>query len=245
MEPLRLFSLPNLLTCANLLTGCVAIWLATHGRVEVACWLVGLAAVFDFLDGMVARALKQYSPIGKELDSLADVVSFGALPGVLMVTLLEQTPQAQEAPWLPLTGFLITAFAALRLAKFNVDTRQTSSFVGLPTPATTLFVAALPLIVLGAGNDSATGTVNGLLAGWLHSAPVLLALTTLLCALMIAELPLFALKFSSLRPSPLNFIRYGLVGATVILVALLGWAGIPLAILLYIGLSVLPASREG
>ena len=239
MEPLRLFSLPNLITCANLLTGCVGIWLAMRGDSVTACYLVGLAAAFDFADGLVARTLKLYSPVGKELDSLADVVSFGVLPAVLMAQLLAGPPAATGAPWLPLLGFLLTAFAALRLAKFNVDTRQTTSFVGLPTPACTLFVAALPLVVTAP--DSGFG--NAFLAPWLRSGPTLLALTALLCWLMVAEIPLFALKFTSLRPEPLNLLRYGFVAATVVLVALLGWAGIPLAILLYIGLSLLPVAR--
>ena len=134
---LRLFSIPNLLTCANLLTGCVAIWFAFRGELPLACYLVGLAAGFDFLDGLVARALKQYSPIGKELDSLADVISFGVLPGVLLLQLLARTALGMAWPWVPLLGFGFTAFAALRLAKFNVDTRQTTSFIGVPTPAAT------------------------------------------------------------------------------------------------------------
>jgi CDP-diacylglycerol---serine O-phosphatidyltransferase len=238
---LRLFSLPNLITCANLLTGCVGIWVAMRGDSVMACYLVGLAAAFDFADGLVARALNQYSPIGKELDSLADVVSFGALPGVLMAQLLAGTTAAGGAPWLPLFGFLLTAFGALRLAKFNVDTRQTTSFVGVPTPAATLFVAALPLVV--ASPNSGLG--NALLAPWLHNAPFLLATTALLCWLMVAEIPLFALKFTSLRPEPLNLLRYGFVAAALGLVALLGWAGVPLTILLYIGLSLLPVAKNG
>lgn len=241
MEPLRLFSIPNLLTCANLLTGCVAIWLTlAGGSIETACYLVGLAAAFDFADGLVARAMKLYSPVGKELDSLADVISFGLLPGALMLRLLAGTTAAANNPWLPLLGFVLTAFAALRLAKFNVDTRQSTSFVGLPTPACTLFIAALPLIVAQA--HSSLGA--GLLAPWLRQAPVLLLLTAGLCYLMIAELPLFALKFTSLQPSPLNFIRWGLVAASLVLVLALGVAGVPLAILLYIGLSLLPAARS-
>jgi CDP-diacylglycerol---serine O-phosphatidyltransferase len=240
MEPLRLFSLPNLLTCANLLTGCVGIWLAFHGDSVTACYLVGVAAAFDFADGLVARMLKQYSPIGKELDSLADVISFGVLPGVLMAQMLSATSAAADLPGLPLMGFVLTAFAALRLAKFNVDTRQSTSFVGLPTPACTLFVAALPLVLASPGSTLG----NGLMAPWLRTAPALLGLTALLCWLMVAEIPLFALKFTSLRPEPLNLLRYGFVAATIGLVALLGWSGIPLAILLYIGLSLMPVARQ-
>ncbi len=240
MEPLRLYSLPNIITCANLLTGCVGIWLAMRGDSVTASYLVGLAAAFDFADGLVARALKQYSPVGKELDSLADVVSFGVLPAVLMAQMLAGTSAAAGAPWLPLLGFLLTTFAALRLAKFNVDTRQTTSFVGLPTPAATLFVAALPLVLAAPG----AGIGNGLLAPFLRTAPVLLGLIGLLCWLMVAEIPLFALKFTSLRPEPLNLLRYGFVAASVVLVAALGWAGVPLAILLYIGLSLLPVAKK-
>ncbi|MBC7449574.1 MAG: CDP-alcohol phosphatidyltransferase family protein [Hymenobacteraceae bacterium] len=240
MPPFRLFSLPNLITCANLLTGCVGIWLAMRGDSVTACYLVGLAAALDFADGLVARALKMYSPVGKELDSLADMVSFGLLPAVLMAQLLAATPTAANAPWLPLTGFLLAVFAALRLAKFNVDTRQTTSFMGVPTPAATLFVAALPLVLAA----PTSGIGNGLLAPLLRTAPALLALTALLCWLMISEIPLFALKFTSLRPEPLNLLRYGFVLAAAALVLLLGWAGVPVAILLYIGLSLLPVARH-
>ncbi len=239
MPSFHLFSLPNLITCANLLTGCVGIWLAMRGDSVTACYLVGLAAAFDFADGLVARALKMYSPVGKELDSLADMVSFGVLPAVLMAQLLAATPTATHVPWLPLTGFVLAVFAALRLAKFNVDTRQTTSFMGVPTPAATLFVAALPLVLAA----PVSGIGNGLLAPFLRMAPVLLALTALLCWLMISEIPLFALKFTSLRPEPLNLLRYGFVLAAAALVAILGWTGIPLAILLYIGLSLLPVAR--
>ena len=238
MEPLRLYSLPNLITCANLLTGCVGVWLAMRGDSVTACYLIGLAAAFDFADGLVARALKQYSPIGKELDSLADMVSFGVLPGVLLVQMLARTSAAASVPALPLVGFLFTVFAALRLAKFNVDTRQTSSFMGLPTPAATLFVAALPLVMA----STSGGLGNALLAPLLQTTPVLLLITGLLCWLMVAEIPLFALKFTSLRPEPLNLLRYSFVAAAAALVALLGWAGIPLAILLYIGLSLMPVA---
>jgi CDP-diacylglycerol--serine O-phosphatidyltransferase len=235
MPPFRLFSLPNLITCANLLTGCVGIWLAMRGDSVTACYLVGLAAAFDFADGLVARTLNLYSPVGKDLDSLADMVSFGLLPAVLMAQLLANTPAAADAPWLPLLGFLLAVFSALRLAKFNVDTRQTTSFMGVPTPAATLFVAALPLVL--AAPASSIG--NSLLAPLLRTAPVLLGLTVMLCLLMISEIPLFALKFSNLRLEPLNILRYSFVAASGALVVLLGWAGVPLAILLYIGLSLL------
>lgn len=240
---LRLFSLPNLLTCANLLTGCVAIWFAFRGELTTACYLVGLAAAFDFADGLVARAMKLYSPIGKELDSLADVISFGVLPGVLLLQLLERTPLADSFREAPLLGFLFTAFSALRLAKFNVDTRQTTSFIGVPTPAATLFVSALPLIVDGSALPS-LGVGNQLVATWLHQGGVLLAITAALCALMVSEIPLFALKFTSLRPEPINLVRFGLVGAAVVLIGTLGAAGLPLTILLYIGLSLLPVTRR-
>ena len=240
---LRLFSLPNLLTCANLLTGCVAIWLAFRGELPTACYLVALAAGFDFLDGLVARALRQYSPIGKELDSLADMISFGALPGVLLLKLLERTTLAATWPWIPLAGFLFTMFAALRLAKFNVDTRQTTSFIGVPTPAATLFVAALPLIV-EAATQASPGLGARLAAPWLHEGAVLLAVTAGLSVLMISEIPLFALKFSSLRPEGVNRFRFGLVAAAVGLIGVLGAAGVPLTILLYMGLSRSPSTRR-
>jgi CDP-diacylglycerol--serine O-phosphatidyltransferase len=230
--------LPNALTCLNLLCGCLALtFILGPGDLITAAYLIGVAAVADFFDGLVARALRVSSPIGKDLDSLADMVSFGVVPGSIMYQLLQMhsglfingTPlHTGGLQILPFSGFLITVFSALRLAKFNNDTRQTTSFIGLPTPACTLVVASLPLILL---NDQ-FGLDGIILNSW-----VLLGLTVLLSGLLVAELPLFALKFKNLRWLG-NRRRFIFV---VLALGLVGWlraAGVPLAVLLYVLLSV-------
>ena len=232
--------LPNALTCLNLLCGCLALTFIFRGELVTGAYLVGVAAVADFFDGLLARALRVSSPIGKDLDSLADMVSFGVVPGVLMfkllgmlsgvsaVTVKGNVAYPSFSSLLPFCAFLITIFSALRLAKFNNDTRQTTSFIGLPTPACTLVVASLPLIL--AGNE--LGLNAFLLNAW-----VLLGLTLVLSGLLVAELPLFALKFKNLRWRG-NRRRLIFVGLALGLVGWLRAAGIPLAVLLYVLLSV-------
>jgi CDP-diacylglycerol--serine O-phosphatidyltransferase len=222
--------IPNAITCLNLFSGCLALYFAFEGQLVYTAYLVGIAAVFDFLDGMVARVMKAYSEIGKQLDSLADMVSFGVVPGTVMFMLLQRADAAflgMSADMVAFFGFLITIFSALRLAKFNIDTRQTTSFIGLPTPACTLFVASLPLIL--EFGDLVHYEI--ILNPW-----VLLVLTVLLSFLLVAELPLFALKFTNLKWQD-NSMRFIFLGLSVILAALLKFAAIPLIIVLYILLS--------
>ena len=133
-------NIPNAITCLNLLFGCIAIVYVFHNRLTDASWMIIFAAIADFFDGMAARLLKVSSPIGKELDSLADMVSFGVAPGMIIYELIGTSPYN----WI---GLLIPVFAAIRLAKFNIDTRQTFYFIGLPTPANALFIASFPLII--------------------------------------------------------------------------------------------------
>ena len=225
--------IPNALTCFNLLCGCLALVLVLRGgphhHVVLATYLVGLAAVADFFDGFAARALGVSSPIGKDLDSLADMVSFGVVPGAILFKLMEWALVGNPAwPYLPFAAFGLTIFSALRLAKFNNDTRQTDSFIGLPTPACTLVVAALPLIL----ENDRFGLASLLLNPWF-----LLALTALLSGLLVAEIPLFALKFKSFGWMG-NRRRYVFIALALALVAGLGAVGVPLAVLLYVGLSL-------
>lgn len=230
MYPYMKKHIPNAITCLNLFSGCLALYYAFQGELVITAYLVGIAAVFDFLDGMVARVMKAYSEIGKQLDSLADMVSFGVVPGTVMFVLLQQadaTVLGVSADVVAFFGFLITIFSALRLAKFNIDTRQTTSFIGLPTPACTLFVASLPLIL--EYGDLIHYEI--ILNPW-----VLLALTVLLSFLLVAELPLFALKFTNLSWQD-NSMRFIFLGLSVILLALLKFAAIPLIIVLYVLLS--------
>jgi CDP-diacylglycerol--serine O-phosphatidyltransferase len=219
--------LPNAITCLNLFAGCLALCNVFAGRLELAAYLVGLAAVFDFADGLVARALHASSPIGKDLDSLADMVSFGVVPGAMLYYLLGQG--ANSLPnWLPYAGFIVTVFSALRLAKFNNDTRQTTSFIGLPTPACTLVVASLPLIL----TYDTYHLTPFILNPW-----VLLGLTVLLSGLLVAELPLFALKFKNLRWQD-NSVRFVFLLLSVGLLLVLQAAAVPIIILLYVLLSL-------
>ena len=136
---IKIFTIPNIITCFNLLMGCAALISAFRGELKFAFWFIVAGAVFDFLDGLFARLLNQYSPVGKELDSLADMVTFGTVPAVIMWQLLMPVAGANLA----LLGFLIAPMSALRLAKFNVDQRQTSEFIGLPTPANAMFISSL------------------------------------------------------------------------------------------------------
>lgn len=221
--------LPNALTCVNLLCGCIALTFIFGGNLVVAAYFVGIAAVADFFDGLVARALRVSSPIGKDLDSLADMVSFGVVPGAILFKLLAHAAEYGGMPvWSVYLGFIVSIFSALRLAKFNNDTRQTTSFIGLPTPACTLVVASLPLIL---AND-AFGLKNIIL-----NPLVLIALTVLLSGLLVAELPLFALKFKNLQWRG-NRRRFIFVGLALGLVLWLKAAGVPLAVLLYVLLSI-------
>jgi CDP-diacylglycerol---serine O-phosphatidyltransferase len=228
--------IPNFITCCNLICGCIGIVQAFRGNLEVAAYLTGLAAVFDFLDGMLARLLKAYSPIGKELDSLADMVTFGVLPAVVMYQLITLSLSQKEGLCLdtlcvvlPYVAFLLTVFSALRLAIFNVDTRQAESFIGVPTPANAIFMVSLPLI--GAYNPF--GLEEFILNPWL-----LIGLTLLFSYLMVAPLPLFSLKMKSLSLEQ-NKTRYLFFLLSLVLVVALNYIAIPLIILLYILLSVI------
>jgi len=243
--------LPNALTCLNLLCGCVALTfilgsnpaqtgaaaagfahmfsVATWQPLVQAAYLIGIAAVADFFDGLVARALHVSSPIGKDLDSLADMVSFGVVPGAILFKLLQLVLPMHHLPvGLAYGAFTVSIFSALRLAKFNNDTRQTTSFIGLPTPACTLVVGSLPLIL---AHDSfhITGII---LNPW-----VLLGLTLLLSGLLVAEIPLFALKFKNLRWQD-NGVQFIFLLLALVLLVVLQATAIPLIVLLYVLLSV-------
>lgn len=215
--------IPNAITCANLFSGCIGIVYAFNGALETAAYFVLLSGIFDFFDGFVARLLNVKSDIGKELDSLADVVSFGFLPGIVMFQLLSQSDFS--SPYLPYFGFIITVFSALRLAKFNIDTRQTEDFIGLNTPMNTLFIVSLPFI------QKDYPAVIG-------SAPLLVALIVVLSWLLVSEIKIFSLKFSSTSWAQ-NKIKYIFLILSVLLVAILKFAAVPLILVLYIGLSLI------
>nr|WP_276898159.1 CDP-diacylglycerol--serine O-phosphatidyltransferase [Pedobacter kyonggii] len=215
--------LPNAITCANLFSGCIGIVFAFKGNLETAAYFVIFSGIFDFFDGMVARLLNVKSAIGKDLDSLADMVSFGFLPGVIMFHLLKASDYSSE--YLPYLGFIITIFSALRLAKFNNDTRQTEDFIGLNTPMNTLFICSLPFIA----NDYPQIIASSIL---------LIAITAITSFLLVSEIKIFSLKFSNLSWAK-NKIKFIFLILSAILIAFLKFAAIPFVLVLYIALSVL------
>ncbi|UJP63311.1 CDP-diacylglycerol--serine O-phosphatidyltransferase [Mongoliitalea daihaiensis] len=216
--------IPNSLTSLNLFSGMVGIYFAFQGDLTFAAYCIFLAAVFDFLDGFAARLLKVSSEIGKQLDSLADLVTFGVLPAFILFQLIEQNTSNTILPFI---AFIIGVFSAVRLAKFNIDERQSDRFIGVPTPANALFISTLPFLMDKFGNSVA----------FLENAYVLVCLALICSFLLVAELPLIALKFKTKQWKG-NEFRFILIilGATLILS--LGWAGIPLLIITYIVLSV-------
>ena len=213
--------IPNALTSGNLLCGCVGIICSFTNPEIPSAWFVWAACVFDFLDGFSARLLKVSSPIGKELDSLADMVSFGVLPAIAMKNMMVNAGLGQWS-WL---GLLLAVFAALRLAKFNVDTRQSDSFIGVPTPAHALFICGIPSLAA----LFPVGWVGGI---------ALLAITFLFSWLMVSPLPLFALKFKDFKWEG-NKMRFTFLLLAVLLIIIYKDAGLPLSILLYILFSLL------
>jgi len=232
--------IPNLITLLNLVSGSIAIVFALEGDLGVAGIFILIAGIFDFLDGFTARLLKAYSEIGKELDSLADVVSFGVAPAMIAYVLMKRALPGMNIPlsdisvsfwyWLLLVSpFIIPAFSALRLAKFNLDKRQTVNFIGMPTPANAILWASF-----------------GIIAGFTQypEVPVLLftvqniLLTVILTSvLLISEFPMFSLKFSGLSFSA-NWYRYLFLLVAILLVVFLKLYGLPVIILLYIAMSI-------
>lgn len=179
--------IPNSITCCNLISGCIATGFAFAGNIEVALLFIIIGAVFDFFDGMVARLLNVSSPIGKELDSLADVITFGMAPSTIIFSQLHVMvyPTFLEPlrDYLPYAAFILAAFSALRLAKFNLDERQALGFIGLPTPANALFWGSL-LVGVGEKLETRPWALYFILAGVLISS-----------WLLVSEIPMFALKF--------------------------------------------------
>lgn len=215
--------IPNAITCANLLSGCVGIVFAFKGDLQIAAYFVILSGIFDFFDGMIARLLHVKSAIGKDLDSLADMVSFGFLPGVIMFHLLKASDYSSE--YLPYLGFIITIFSALRLAKFNNDERQSEDFIGLNTPMNTLFICSLPYIATDYPNV-------------IGSTILLLATTAITSFLLISEIKIFSLKFSNFSWAK-NRIKFIFLFLSAALIAVLQFAAIPFVLVLYIALSFL------
>lgn len=231
--------IPNFITTLNLASGFFAIIFAINGKPVIASWLILAAMIFDFLDGLSARVLKAYSDIGKELDSLADVVSFGVAPAILIYQLL-----SSQQSTIPLftNGQVVKDFVvlmipvimpvcgALRLAKFNTDTTQTTSFKGLPIPANALAVISIVIAEHYSGSS--------IIASFTDSKTALIIFTVVISLLMVTRIPLLSLKTSHLRLKG-NEGRYILVASVILLIAIFGFAGATLIIPLYIIVSLI------
>lgn len=225
---------PNTLTCCNLISGCIATYWAFQSDYQLALLFVVIGAIFDFFDGFAARLLHVSSPIGKEVDSLADDVTFGFAPSAVVYSMISslsnETPlfgQPLLGQLLPYAAFIMAAFSALRLAKFNLDERQTTTFIGLPTPANALFWTSL----------AASFQFNPELMP--NEAYAVLLIVGVLVAswLLIAEIPMFALKFKSYGWQG-NELRYGFIAASILLLAILGLKGFAAVIVLYVLTSI-------
>jgi CDP-diacylglycerol--serine O-phosphatidyltransferase len=223
-KKIKMFTLPNFVTLANLAFGCAAIVVAlSHGnRLNIAFWFIAAAAVCDFLDGFVARLTRQYSALGVQLDSLADMVSFGVAPSVVLFVMYKYS--LPEWIWLGdfVAGivFVVALFSALRLAKFNIDDSQHTEFMGLPVPANALLIAGL-------------GWMFYSCEGFVIPREVLVLLAVVMSYLLICPVKMFSLKFKSFEWSG-NQLRYTFLGCCVALIAIFGICGIPAAIGLYI-----------
>ena len=226
--------IPNTITLGNVLAGCAGIIFATQGNFELVGLCVLIALVCDFADGFVARALNASSPIGKDLDSLADMVTFGVLPSIVMYHFLKEISCDPKIctglinrEYLPFISFSTAAFSALRLAKFNNDTRQTDKFIGLPTPANAALLISIALIPSYAPEFS-----------WMLNPRIVAVLIIISSYLLVAELPLIALKFNDFSLKG-NFLRYLLIVLSIVLILLFKIVSVPLIVLIYIFLSVI------
>ena len=223
---------PNFITLLNLFCGCVALVFAFHRDFELAFLFVALGIFLDFFDGFFARLFKASSPLGLQLDSLADMVTSGAVPGLVMYQMMlsnlnEDMESVQLFPYL---GFLITLGSCYRLANFNIDTRQTDSFIGLPTPANALFILSLPLVLI---NTESLFAIELLTNRW-----VLLFITLCSAYILNAEIPLFSLKVKNLNVAD-NLLQAIFIVLSVLLVLFLHYTAVPLVIVIYVLMSVI------
>lgn len=243
--------IPNLLTLMNVFCGCVAVVFAVMNRMELAALFVFIGICFDFFDGLAARVLKVQSELGLQLDSLADMITSGLVPGIVMYQLLGMSMYGgwnADLPIhtigsgklsilpLPFLGFIITLASAYRLAKFNLDENQATSFIGLPTPANALLILSLPLILLYQNNDVLNSII---LNQWF-----LIGLTLVSAFLLNSKLKLFALKFKNWTIKD-NALRYTFLVVSLALLATLQFLAVPAIILFYIGSSLMAALGNG
>lgn len=230
--------IPNIITSFNLLCGIIAIIFTFKGELHIAAALMAFGAFFDFFDGFAARLLNVKSEMGKQMDSLADLVSFGLVPGFIMFQLLKSST---NLPVLNITevniiiylAFIIPVLSTFRLAKFNIDTRQTDSFIGLPTPANSLFIGSLPFIIDGIWSVELI---------WLNNFYILISISFALSILLVSELPLFSLKFKGFGWKE-NNIRFIFLFISLLLLIIFQIAAFPLIILTYIIISLLVRNK--
>lgn len=226
-------NIPNFITSLNLFFGCMSIVLAFHDKLIWASVLIFAAGIFDFLDGLAARLLHAYSEFGKMLDSLADVVSFGVAPSSILFVILQksglETSELFSGTFLlSCSAFLIAVFSGLRLAKFNIDERQSTSFIGLPTPANAFLIASFPLIQLH----------NEAFSKLLLNPYILIPVIVILSLLLTSEIPMISLKFKNLSFKD-NKSRFVLIVASVILLIVLQITAVPFIFILYLLISVI------
>ncbi len=256
-----MFNIPNILTALNLVCGLLSIVMSLTGLIEYAIYPIFGSLLFDYLDGFVARLLKQQGELGKQLDSLADIVSFGVAPGMWMLVLFPSILDIQLVKifnplgwdylvlfgfwegdvvlgktfnYLPFLALLIPVFSMFRLAKFNLDTRQTTSFIGLPTPANTLFFMIFPILFFS-NQDTYTAQ---LFAKFFLNRYVAIGCIVVFSYLLISELPLFSLKFKTFSFAE-NKVRYLFLGAILIALIALKFLAIPIIIVLYLVFSII------
>jgi len=224
-------NIPNLITLLNLLCGCIALVFAGEANFEMAFFFVCLGIFFDFFDGFFARLFHVSSPLGLQLDSLADMVTSGVVPGFVLFKMLSNSVNSDPSlMYLPYLGFIITLGSCYRLANFNIDTRQTDSFIGLPTPANALFILSLPLILK---NSESLIVLELLINPW-----VLIIISMLSAFILNAEIPLFALKIKKFNLKD-NTLQLFFLLISILLLAYLQFAGVALIIVFYVLLSII------
>ena len=238
----RVFTLktiPNLITLLNLFLGCIAVVWALHGHLTGAAMLIVLCSVLDFLDGAAARMLKAGSETGKQLDSLADMVSFGFASSAIAYTYIFDSLSTQNydngiTSLIPYLAFLIAIFSAVRLAIFNTDTRQSNDFIGLPTPANALFFASIPLVLAFANEQ---GIIYSVLAFITSKTLFITSLVMVFSYLLVSPVSMFSLKIKNIRWKD-NKVRYLFLGCSLCIMIIFGLESPPAIMILYIFISL-------
>ena len=229
--------IPNAITCGNLVSGCLSILFLTHNMPVKAAIMIFVAGLFDFLDGFAARLLHAHSPIGADLDSLSDVVSFGVAPGFIMYWLMSRSFDLPQ--WciaginvLPCLAFLLPVFSAIRLAKFNIDSTQKTTFRGIPAPGMAIFIASLPLAL-----SQVHHLKDGVLSYW-----ACLGITLIFSFMMVSRLRFFSFKMKSAKWNG-NEVRWIFLLVTITSFVIFKWISLPFVMMFYVLLSIFFAER--